>query len=329
MHGGLYINENEITRFFHNRGGFLFVALTSVVMTLAAYFAGVIPPLTGEDGLFFLPPGEWIANPITSLVVSLAVNFMTGYAMVLITKQFNTIRSLSRLMATFFIIMQTATPALMGEFSSGTFLTAVMVLETALLFSCYDNKAAIRRIFLLFFILTSCGLCCFSMLLYIPFFLPALAQMRMFGFRQVIAALIGVITPFWLLLGFGIITLDDFYIPEIYTIVNCIPSLTLPQLSVIVLTTLSGIIFMVSNLMKLLSYNAQIRAYNGFLLLMFFATLLLMFVDTNSITVYIPMLNLTAAYQIAHFFAERRHRRSYLAIIATTLPYLAIYLWNL
>ncbi|MDE6267364.1 MAG: hypothetical protein K2M07_08465 [Muribaculaceae bacterium] len=329
MGNTLYINENELTRFFHNRGGFLFVALTAVLLTLAAYAAGAIPPVSGEEGMFFESVDKWITLPPVSLAVCMAMNIATGYAVVIITKQFNTIRSMSRLMATLFLMMQTATPMLMGEFGNGTFIAAVMVIETALLFSCYDDKSSVRRIFLIFFILALCAMLSLPMLFYLPFLLLGLAQMKVFSFRALMASIIGIITPAWILLGFGIISPYDFRIPEINTIFTDIPFMDPPLFTAIVLSAGMGILFLVANLMKLLSYNARIRAYNGFFILMLFATIILMLLNIDAIPAYLPMLNLAASYQIAHFFAERRHRRSYIAILATSLPYLVIYVWNL
>lgn len=329
MRNGIYINETEITRFLHTRGGFMFVTVIAVAATLAAFAGGVLSPLNNNEEFIFIPPGEWIQNPYISLAVCLCANIITGYGVVLISKHFNTIRSMSRLAATLFIVMQTATPALMGCFYSGTFIALVMVTETVLLFSMYDDRTAVRRIFLLFFIIATSSLFCLPLLFYIPFLWLGLMQMKIFNFRAVMASLIGIITPLWILFGFGLLTADDLRMPELNMIIYGIPYVSMPLLCAIILSAAVGVLFLISNLMKLLSYNAQIRAYNGFFILMLFSSMILMIVNTDAIAAYIPVLNLAAAYQTAHFFAERRHRRSYIAILATFLPFIAIYLWNL
>lgn len=331
MRTGLYINEPEITRFFHTRGCFFFVAMLSIVATLAAYFSGTLPPLPTDMGLYFNPPRDWLDGvPVLSLIFNILANFIIGYAVVVITKQFNTIRSLSRVVATLFIVMQTATPTLMCEFYSGTFIAMVMVLETALLFTTYDNKYAVRRVFLIFFIATTGGLFCTPLLLYIPFLPFGLAQMRIFRFRSIMAALIGIITPFWILLGFGIITFDHLlYLPDISPIFTNAPKVPVQLLTAAVLTAVLGVMFLIGNLMKLIAYNAQIRAFNGVFILLMFSSIILMLLNSNAIAAYMPTLNIAVAYQIAHFFAERRHRRSYIAILSTFVPYILLYLWSL
>ncbi|MDE7154496.1 MAG: hypothetical protein K2O00_08685 [Muribaculaceae bacterium] len=329
MRGGIYIDENEITRFFHIRGGFFFVALLSVVATTVAYFSGDVKPMPADGGLIFGSPSQWITMPAISLIVSLLLNILLGYSIVLIIKQFNTIRSLSRLAATMFLVLQSATPAVTGQFYGGTFAAIIMVLETVLLLSVYERRQETKRIFLIFFLITSGALFCQPLMFYLPFLFFALAQMRVLTIRSVVAAIIGVITLLWILLGFGVITVDQLRLPEVITIFDGIPSLEPPMLFAILLTAVYGILFLIGNLMKLLSYNTVIRAYNSVFLLWMFSTIILMLIDVDSITVYLPVLNLAVAYQIAHFFAERRHKRSYLAIVATILPYIAIYLWNL
>lgn len=329
MRGGIYINENEITRFFHIRGGFFFVAVLSAVATLFAYFNGDIEPLSADSGLFFGAPSRWISSPTLSLTVNLLLNMLIGYSVVLIIKQFNAIRTLSRLAATMFLVLQTATPSLTGQFYGGTFMAIILVLDTVLLFSIYERRHETKRVFLIFFLTATGSLFCRPLMFYLPFLFIALAQMRVLTIRSIVAAIMGIITPLWILLGFGIITVEQLRVPEVTTILEGIPELDPTMLFAMMLTGIYGILFLIGNLMKLLSYNTVIRAYNSVFLLWMFSTMILMLVDTGSITAYLPMLNLAVVYQIAHFFAERRHKRSYLAIIATMLPYIAIYLWNL
>lgn len=329
MRTGIYINEHEITRFFHSRSGFVIASIIAVTATLVAFYTGVIQPAPSGDGLIYATPSHWITSPLASLVASLIANLAIGYAMVVISKQFNVMRSLSRLVATMYILMQAATPMVMGQFYGGTLMSVTLILATAILFTTFASKTSVRRVFLLFFTITTGSLWCAPSILYIPILFIALAQMRIFRLRFIVAAIIGIVTPLWILLGFGLITPEQLNPPHVISIPGSISSIPFDLLPAAMLTATLGLFFFMGNLMKILSYNAQIRAYNGYIILLQFSTFVMMIVNVDGFADYLPVLNMTVAYQIAHFFAERRHRRSYLAIMATLLPYLAIYLWNI
>ena len=53
-------------------------------------------------------------------------------------------------------------------------------------------------------------------------FLLACVQMQVFNGRTLVAALIGIITPWWILLGFGIISPADIHLPVITSIFSVI-----------------------------------------------------------------------------------------------------------
>ena len=88
-----------------------------------------------------------------------------------------------------------------------------------------------------------------------------------------------------------------------------------------------GILFLVANLMKILSYNARTRAFNGYLTLLLIFTMVVMLLNFNNFTFYIPLLNCLVAYQVGHFFTYRRHRWSYLAILFLICCYAGFYVW--
>ncbi len=92
-------------------------------------------------------------------------------------------------------------------------------------------------------------------------------------------------------------------------------------------TILVGVCFTIANILKILSYNSRVRAYNGFLTTAFIATAAFTLLDFNNFTFYIPLLNCLAAYQVGHFFTYRRHRRSYIAIVLLIGCYAGLYAW--
>ena len=73
--------------------------------------------------------------------------------------------------------------------------------------------------------------------------------------------------------------------------------------------------------------NSRVRAFNGFLAMLFIFTSVFTLLNFNNFTFYVPLLNCLGAYQVGHFFTYRRHRRSYIAILLLMACYVGLYVW--
>ena len=82
------------------------------------------------------------------------------------------------------------------------------------------------------------------------------------------------------------------------------------------------------NLLKILSYNSQVRAYNGFLTTAWIFTAIFTVVNFNDFAFYLPVLFMLTAYQVAHFFTYRRSMRSYLPILMLIAVYAGFCVWS-
>ena len=321
------LRARDITLFLHNRYGVAFFMLLAVVAVIYALTAGIVTPLQGDNGLVVTSPNNWLQPGAASSVLSIVMNVAVALSAISLNKQYNTMRSLSMLVASVFMVMQLASPAVLGLFNGSGVLAVGLSLITMLLFSVFSDVSSTRRMFLIFFLLASFSLFEYSFLLYVPILLFGFSQMRVMNFRSFMAAIIGFITPLWILLGFGIITIEDIRFPHFKSFLDAIntPGMWY-QLVIIGVTIVLGITFMVMNAIKMMSYNSRIRAANGFLTILMLATILFIFIDYNNIYVYISLLNILVAYQIGHYFATHiQSNRSYIGILSIMLIYLAFF----
>jgi hypothetical protein len=276
------------------------------------------------------PPRNWIASPIASLVVSLLCTALTGMMITSINRAFNVMRSLTSLSTGLFYVMQAAVPAVMVGFFGGDIGSVLMMICVALLFSSYSNPGSQRNIYLIFLLITLAGVTDLSYLFYLPVFLLGCVQMRILDLRTFLAAGMGVITPPWILVGFGLISPQELHWPQWFLDANSFPTQqTILTAIAAGFTLILGICFTVANLLKILSYNSRIRAFNGFLTLLLIATGIFSIINFANFTFYIPLLNALTAYQVAHFFTYRRFRRSYIPIFIIVAVYFGLYAWAL
>lgn len=304
----------------------ILIALATIFMTIRAYSAGRIVRIADFRSIALPTPSEWFGNGLLSLWLNIAAIFATGALMIHINRQFNLLRTTSPFFATYFILTTGCIPTVAGQFGASSLLAVIAMLCVAIMFSIYNVRASSRRVFLVFFLLGLGILTEYTFALYIPVFIIGLEQMRVLGVKRLIAAGLGVITPAWIVWGLGLAPL-----PEIPEFEFTPPSLLLsrpelyPMLAAVATAMLAGFFLGSFNLLKIIGFNAQARAFNGLITLLSIATGLFAIVNFTNITFYITLLNAGVAFQVAHFFRLNVMRRGYIAVAVLILIYLAIY----
>ena len=187
-----------------------------------------------------------------------------AFTMATINKVYNLLRTVSTLFVGLFALALAATPQLFVCLNSGVVLALAAVLCVLLLYSVYQEPQRTRRVFLVFCIIAFGGIWEWGFVPFLLVFLIGVSQVRCLNARTFVAAVIGIVTPVWILWGFGAFNLLELRLPSVS---DFRAVLTAPQqphlLAVAALGLLSGFIFGVANLAKVISFNARTRAYWG------------------------------------------------------------------
>ena len=73
---------------------------------------------------------------------------------------------------------------------------------------------------------------------------------------------------------------------------------------------------MLVNMITFLNYRLQVRVYNSFFMIMTVIAIIAMAADYRNLLLYVPVLNLCVAIQIAHTFTiQVAHVRRYLILV--------------
>ena len=324
--------ERQLTNFLHARGATLLFLLASCAVACVAWSRALVLPVVPDLGLGIPAPGEWLGHSFLSLLLCMAVNVAVGMLVICINRAFNTLRSLTALGATLFYVLQCAMPPLLAQFYGGMLLVLIAMLCVALLFSVYGRGSlseSRQKVYLIFFLLTVGGFTQISFLLFVPVFLFGCIQMRVLNLRTALAALLGIVTPPWILFGFGIVEPWQLHWPRLVVAWNLFDTEEMVKALVDTgFTLVAGMAFMMLNLLKILSYNSRTRAFNGFINVLWIATALFTVLNFNDFAFYIPLLNALAGYQAAHFFTYRRQRRSYLPVVLLIAVYAFFCVWS-
>ena len=292
--------EVTFTRIIRSRGMAALIALAAVFMTFQAYIFGKVTPVGDFRTIAFPTPSEWLSDSWISLWANIAYSIFTT----------------------------AATPEVMGQFTASSLLAIAVMGATWIMFSIYDRRVSARRVYLVFFLLGLGQLVEYCFVLYIPVFIIALGQMKIFSFKKILAAILGNITPAWIAWGLALLPKPELPILE-FTHPARLLSMpeSWPLLAAVALTLLTGFVFGNLNLIKIMGFNAQARAYNGLLTILSIATGIFALVNFTNITFYIILLNACVAFQVGHFFRFTVMRRGYIAVVSLMAAYLGPYIW--
>lgn len=320
--------EVTFTRIIRSRGMAVLIALAAIFMTLQAYALGKIPQIHDFRTIAFPTPSEWISSPLISMWVNIFLVGATAEVMILINRHFNLLRTTSIFFVAYFAFTMAATPAVVGQLSASSLLALFVMWGIWILFSIYDIRPSSRRVFLAFFLLGLGLLVEYTFALYIPLFIAGLGQMKILRIKKIIAAILGIITPAWIAWGLAIVP-----VPEIPKFEFTPPAMLLsmpqiwPLLTAAALTLLTGFFLGCFNLIKIIGFNAQARAYNGLIALISIATGVFAIVNFTNIAFYLTVLNACVAFQVGHFFRLTVMRRGYIVVTTLMVAYLGIYVW--
>lgn len=309
----------------------LLIALTGVWMLWHALESGRIPALPGGNSYAVSLPGIWWGESETlSFCLSVAGLFATAGVMVWINRQFNLLRTMSVFFTAFFVFICCTIPVATSRAGVPVLLALVVMLCVWLMFSIYATRASSRRVFLVFTLLSAGGLVDYGFLLYVPVFLVGLGQMKLFRFKKLLAAMLGLITPPWIVYGLGLA--DSVTVPYFYftspSLIRSLPG-GIPFVAAVGFSIFTGIMLGCVNLFRILGFNARARAYNGLLSLVALSTVIFAIVNFTHVWLYVPLLCVAEAFQVGLFFRYFANRRGYIPVLCLMGAYVALYLWQL
>lgn len=311
MTGREHINE-----YFNGRPFMILCALAFMTVTTIAVSMGIQPSSVTSKGLLFTFQERIIGPGALSTVINLLCLLATGAITLALNKVFGFVRSVTHLFVSAFFLLQLAYPANLVSFNVSTLLCLATGIATMPLFASFQDRHSQRSIFLIFFLVAAGSMFHYAFLALIPAFLLGFLNMGVLNLKGMLAMLFGLITPFWIVLGLGIASPADFTIPTIHGIWNHISQ---PRANLLLwlaaFTAVTGIVLGVMNLMTIMNYRRQTRVYNAFFVFVLISMVIALCVDYDNATVYLPLLNLMVAIQIAHAYTLRMTSHRYLFIL--------------
>lgn len=322
--------QDHINEYFNGRTFMVLCAVALVVTAAVALSLGVRPSTTSENGVFFTLWEPLIADATLSAIVNVLCLLITGGILLAINKVFTFVRSVTHLFVSAFFLLMVANPSGLVSFNAGTLLALVTSLTLMPLFASYQDHHSQHSIFLIFAMVAAGMMFHYGFLVLIPAYLLGFLNMRAMGLKGVLAMMFGLVTPFWITLGLGLASPADFAMPHYEGFWQMPQAAWGSHLIIMVAATaILGMVLAGMNLYTIMNYRLQTRVYNIFFIIVLLLTIVALCVDFKHFAVYLPLLNLTVAVQVAHVHTLRSAPYRYLFILLFTAACIASCAFNL
>lgn len=310
---------------------FIAIALSMLLACIGGGYA-FASPCAGSGGFVYPLLESWLPEGSIRLFINLVLFAANIVMLEEINRSFNLLRTSSPVFLPIFAIMECATPSLSGALTSALLLSLIILAVTATFFTVYQHGRLTRRIFLAFFVLSAMSLGNYIYAIYIIAFLPAFGQMRVTSGRMYMAALMGIITPWWLDWGFGLMPASAPHIPDISTLFDAETPERSHQIITIVtvgLTVILCFVLCVINMVKIYAYNAKSRSLNGLMTMISLITALATLLNITNSLLYLSLLNCLTAFQTGLFLRGNHNRIGYIMLLSLIVVYLSLFFLNI
>ena len=287
------------------------------------------PVYESYGGILFPGAGQLFAHSLLNPILNSVLILGIGIGLLRVNNLFSLIPKHTLLPFFFFLLFELCSPSL-SLLGNGNISAAILLSILVLFFRAYQQNRA-QPAFLIMGIISVGTLFCSSLFYYIPLFILGFLQIKYFSIKSLLGALLGLITPFWILIGMDLMPFSRLclLLPDFTGSIPATLPYDDPQFLIVVLTALLGLFSGVTMLYALFNEKRQIRAYNGFTNLLSIYSAILLILDYRNYTLYLPVLNLAVAMQSAFIFTMNGKKATVVSFYLIVTLYIGLFIWNL
>lgn len=308
------------------------LAAALLLYGLLTCLAPMVPPAPPSDAGLCLPsPPLWGLHGPAAMGVAAALTLLCAFLSIIISSRFTLVSGTGTLHASLFIVAQGCMPWTTTGLSGASLLCAGMLVCTWLLFGLYGLKNTSQGIFVIFTLLAWGSMVQYAFLLLMPLFMLGAVFLGVFTLRTFLAMLLGIAAPYWIVLGLGVVNVEDFAVPALTNIFSGYtdPGTLLYFMLQMALLALFSLLLTASNTMAAEGAGARHRSYNSFVNLLAVAMVWFMVFDYNNFTAYSSATAACLGLQAARFATSPRHKFPFLPVIIIVPVMLALFLLSI
>lgn len=290
--------------------GMFFIVVICIALSVIAACYRCAVPSPSNFGIVFPSPNLWLIPGTWNIVLNDFLLLIGGPALYFLNKRFSLLRTPQPLGAAFLLPLCFAAFPISCQFSSAPVILLSSLAILSVLFSEYRSRNATRSVFIIATILSVGSMFDYAFIpLTIATFLASIAMEAMRP-KEFLAMGMGLIAPYWVAIGTGLINpLSLRLSPPVTIFAGGIPPTLFVFLIVTGILALAAAILSIYNGVILYAGNSAVRrsiiSINIFGLTAFTAMLL----DISHFEAYAGVVFLWIATQFANLFSLRDMRR--------------------
>ncbi len=286
------------------------IIILCVLLALLGALRAFPTPQPLDFGIAIDSPNLWNFTPLWGEILNVAGLGLCAIVLFFINKNFSLIKTGQPLGASFFLPLCFSNLIVGGHWSATPVVTLIVLLIYACLFNSYKTRNATRS---MFFVATCLSVGSMFEYSFIPIGLAAFAAsflMEAMRPKEFLAMGLGLIAPYWVAIGFGLVNPLELRLPHPVTIFagNLTPEIFL-TLTVAGIMALCAVILSLYNGLILYAGNTRVR--RSLLVMNTFGVIsaICMLLDVYNAHAYLGVCNIWVAMQLANLFALRDLRR--------------------
>lgn len=298
-------------------GAVIVSAIAAIVMIAAvALFRPPIEP-GPEFGICFFIPQGWIGTfegiALNTLLIVIAVLVAFG-----LNKRYSFVKGTDGVLPVAMSILLASNPVNTVYIGSPVVMLLVNLVCLEIMMRSYHRANATTEMFAIATYLSLGSMVEYGFLPLIAVY-PVMAIMgKSMHTKEILAYLMGLVAPYWVCLGLGVVGFDDFRWPEFLTVIPGSGSDTMLLVYVSLgLLALIGIMMILNNALLFYSGNIRTRTFNNDINLLGIVSAICMLVDLGNFQTYAATFCFASSVQISNFFAIRH------------IPYGRVWFWSL
>lgn len=311
--------------------GLLLAAMIAAAMSASAFFAGSPQPLTGAPGICLPSVNVWGLTPLASWIINLLLMFGCAGMLAILNKTYNFVPGNDTLLPAAFLVAVSSIPWVSGILTSSIILALANLICMSVMFGSYRSGNATQPVFLIATILSFGSMIQYAFVFMIPVYIVTGLLLKCFRLKELIALVMGLVAPYWMGVGLGIISPDAFSMPSFANLFDNFHSRGGLFFGIVNIATVVLVSFILSlqNIVTLYAGNSRRRLFTMAFNVLGIMCAVCMMVDFNNLTAYIATTFTVAAVALADFFALRYLPRPRLWLLIPLLFFITLFILTL
>lgn len=311
-----------------SRIAFVGISLTLLVLTL--FFSPSIAT-AGDLGICLPSPNLWRLPHFWSWLINTAVILLSTVVIASANKKYNFIQETHGVVPAALLILLACNNISTSVLCTSSLLLFANACSLYIIFSTYEERNATREFFFVATLPAIGAMTQYAFLVMVPVYIGGGLLMKSFHLRELGAFILGLLTPYWIAVGLGLVSPFDFRWPDSLHVVSRgeVDNDIFLTLLATGIMALIGFLLSLYNGVRLFSRNSRLRSMHMMFNLMGYVSVLAVIFDFRNFLAYFGTIALWVAVETGSLLNLYNIRRGNIALIMLLLVFIPIYIVSL